>query len=101
MAETFADRLKSLREGAGVSQYRLAQLAGLAKQTVSRLELGQIRPSWETVQALARGLGIEVGAFVIDRGGPAAPPPRPRGRPKKAEAQAPPAAKPRVRKKGT
>jgi transcriptional regulator with XRE-family HTH domain len=102
MAETFADRLKSLRERTGVSQYRLAQLAGLAKQTVSRLELGQIRPSWETVQALARGLGVEVGAFVTDQGAPAEQPPpaKPRGRPRKAGTEAPPAKKPRGRKKG-
>jgi transcriptional regulator with XRE-family HTH domain len=85
--ETFADRLKSLREAADLSQYRLAQLSGVSKQTLSRLELGLTLPSWETVQALARGLGVEVTAFVIESARPAEPVPevkRP-GRPRKAE----------------
>jgi transcriptional regulator with XRE-family HTH domain len=84
--ETFADRLQALRKRAGVTQYRLAQLSGVSKQTLSRLELGTAQPSWDTVQALARGLGIEVGAFVIESAAPAVvEPARPRGRPRKSE----------------
>lgn len=64
--ETFADRLRSLREAAGISQYRLAQLSGLTKQTLSRLELGESKPSWETVQALARALAVDVTVFVTE-----------------------------------
>jgi transcriptional regulator with XRE-family HTH domain len=82
--ETFASRLQDLRESAGLSQYRLAQLSAVSKQTLSRLELGTAQPSWDTVQALARGLGIDVGAFVIDKTAPVpADPARPRGRPRK------------------
>lgn len=83
-AETFADRLKALREAAGISQYRLAQLAGISKQNVSRLELGRSEPSWETVQALARALRLEVSAFVIESAEPSEVPPVKRaGRPRK------------------
>jgi len=96
--ETFADRLRLLRERADITPYRLAQLSGIAKQTVSRLEAGLMQPSWATVQALARGLGVEVGAFVIDSAEPAdVPPARPRGRPTKQPPAAPRAR--RARKK--
>ena len=51
---------------AGVSQYRLAQLSGVTKQTVSKLELDETSPSWETVQLLAKALGVSCEAFVTD-----------------------------------
>jgi DNA-binding XRE family transcriptional regulator len=63
---TFADRLRHARAEAGISQYRLAQLTGLSKQALSQLELGQSQPSWETVQALARALGVSCEAFLTD-----------------------------------
>lgn len=65
-AAGFASKLKSLRIAAGMSQYRLAQLSGVKKQTISRLEKGRHDPSWKTVQELAKGLGVEVTAFVTD-----------------------------------
>jgi transcriptional regulator with XRE-family HTH domain len=66
MQETFADRLRALREQAGVSQYRLAFWTGLPRQTLSRLEQGAVQPSWATVQALAKALEVPVQAFVIE-----------------------------------
>jgi transcriptional regulator with XRE-family HTH domain len=96
--ETFADRLHSLREGAGVSQYRLGQLSQVSKQTLSRLELGLASPSWETVQALARGLGVSVEAFVIEPGNPPeVPPVKSPGRPRKSPDAAPEPKNPRGR----
>jgi transcriptional regulator with XRE-family HTH domain len=65
--ETFADRLRALREKAGLSAYRLAFYAGLTKQAVSRLERGQAQPSWATVQALAKALEVPTDAFVIEQ----------------------------------
>jgi transcriptional regulator with XRE-family HTH domain len=90
----FADQLQRLLKEQGVSQYRLAQLSGITKQTLSRLVLGQQDPSWETVQRLAAALGVSCEQFT-DPGlkePPAAPKQRPRGRPKKVAAMpAPPA----------
>jgi transcriptional regulator with XRE-family HTH domain len=86
--ESFAERLTALRERAGISQYRLAQLSGLSKQSISRLELGTTQPSWDTVQALATALGVEVGEFVTrakDAKPTASIPPKPRGRPAKGK----------------
>jgi len=81
--ETFAQRLAALREKAGISQYRLAQLSGVSKQALSQLECGTSQPSWETVRALARGLGIGVAAFDTGQAEPVAGvPARPRGRPR-------------------
>jgi transcriptional regulator with XRE-family HTH domain len=76
---------------------RLAQLAVVTKQTVSRLELGTVHPSWESGQALARGLGVAVGAFVVAAQHPEAPPDLPRGRPRKqqGEGEKPAAKKPK------
>src|SRR5215475_15119136 len=61
----FASRLKSLREQAGLSQAELADLAGMNRFGVAKLEQGVREPSWATVQALARALGVEVGEFVV------------------------------------
>jgi transcriptional regulator with XRE-family HTH domain len=60
----FADCLRSLREKAGISQYRLAKRSGVSKHMVSRLELGTTQPSWETVQRLATALGVDCRSFV-------------------------------------
>jgi transcriptional regulator with XRE-family HTH domain len=83
----FAERLKTLREGKGLSQYALAKLTGLSKQAVSRLEQGDREPSWSTVQLLAVALDVDCRAFA-DPGVtlPASEPLRPRGRPAKREA---------------
>src|SRR5205807_1156951 len=52
----FADRLKTLREEAGLSQRELGERAGLTRDAVSSLEQGRREPTWETVQALASAL---------------------------------------------
>jgi transcriptional regulator with XRE-family HTH domain len=46
----------------------VSRRAGLPRQTVSRLEMGSSVPSWTTVQALARALGVDCTAFVIEEG---------------------------------
>lgn len=95
MATHFGQRLAELREGAGLTQYRLAQLAGLSKQAVSKLEKGDNQPNWETVQVLALALGVDCTAFA-DRAitlPPEQPPGHP-GRPRKAEPAPEPAVKP-------
>lgn len=91
---TFAERLHELRAGKGLSQYALAQQSGLSKQALSLLEKGTREPSWATVQAICRALGVDCREF--QELGPEAPGVGPdaaqpkRGRPpKQAEAQAP------------
>jgi transcriptional regulator with XRE-family HTH domain len=63
VTETFAVKLKRLREAAGWSQAELAGRAGLNQFGVAKLEQGVREPAWATVQALARALGVNCTAF--------------------------------------
>ena len=94
-SETFAGRLCKLRERAGLTTYALAKKCGLSKQALYRLEEGKNEPAWQTVQLIAKALGLDCRAFVdpalvLPEDKPAAS----RGRPRKP-AEAPPAAKKR------
>src|SRR5436305_12191091 len=82
----FGERLRRVREQAGLSQRELAEKAGCNPFTVAKAERGEQEPAWPLVLALARALGVEVGAFVprgTVAGARNAPQtvPRPRGRP--------------------
>jgi transcriptional regulator with XRE-family HTH domain len=81
----FAERLRTLREAAGLSQYALARRSGLSKQALSNLELGNREPTWATVQVLALALGVDCRSFADESLRlPPEEPPRPPGRPRKA-----------------
>lgn len=91
----FGGRLRELREQAGLTQLQLAERAGLHRQSIAKLELGERRPAWPTLLALAKGLGVSVESFAAAPQGPAGEgKPRPRGRPpkRKPAAPAPPSA---------
>lgn len=60
----FANRLQSLRERAGLSQYALAKISGLSKQALSNLELGHREPNWNTVQRIAAALCVSCDFFI-------------------------------------
>jgi putative transcriptional regulator len=77
----FAARLRQLRTEAKLTQQELAERAGSHRQTIAHLEMGTRSPSWDTVRALCRALGVSCTAFETDE--PAGPPPAPRGRPRK------------------
>jgi predicted ATPase/transcriptional regulator with XRE-family HTH domain len=58
--EVFAERLRSLREAAGLTQEELAFRAGLSPSAVGVLERGaRKRPYPHTVRALAEALGLD------------------------------------------
>jgi transcriptional regulator with XRE-family HTH domain len=78
----FAQRLRELREAAGLTQQQLAERAGLHPFSVAKLEQGVQEPTWPTVLDLAGALGVSVGAFVYE-GRTRLAPKRPRGRPSK------------------
>src|SRR3954468_20894120 len=86
---TFGQRLAGLREAKGLTKYALAKLTGLTKQAISRIESEGRSPTWDTVQLLAKALGVTCEAF--NDPGLALPPPaekKPLGRPKKTPAAA-------------
>lgn len=61
--DTFARRLRALREAAGLSVPQLAERAGLPRTAVWKLENGQSRPFLETAQKLVKALGVSLSEF--------------------------------------
>jgi transcriptional regulator with XRE-family HTH domain len=53
--------LRARRNDRGESQEEVGYRAGLTAGTVSRIELGEGRPEWETVRAIARALDFRLG----------------------------------------
>ena len=63
--ETFAARLRKLRDQGKLTQEQIAEKSSLDVGTVRKLEQGtRTNPLWQTICALARGLGKDVGVFV-------------------------------------
>ncbi len=60
---TFASRLLSLRERAGLSQSETARRADLSRQYYRRVESGSAVPTWTVVLRLASVLGVGVEQF--------------------------------------
>ena len=54
-----ANRLKTLRRAAGLTQEELAEMAGLGPKYLSRLESARALPSMVAVLNLAAALGVE------------------------------------------
>jgi transcriptional regulator with XRE-family HTH domain len=66
--ETFAAKLKRLREAAGLTQPALAGRAGMNQYGIAKLEQGVREPSWATVQTLARALEVSTEELRTDAG---------------------------------
>lgn len=60
---TFAARLRSLREAAGLNRNQLAIAAGLDPAFVYQIEDGKKQPSLETARKLAAALGKSLAEF--------------------------------------
>ena len=84
--QTFGARLKHLREQVGLTQQQLADKAGMNKFGVAKLEQDQYSPTWPTVQALAKALGVNCLVFegTVEPPPKEAKPPGRMGRPPKA-----------------
>lgn len=52
-AQLVADRLLALRDERGLSQARLAELAGVDRKTINRIENGHFSPSLDTLTRLS------------------------------------------------
>jgi transcriptional regulator with XRE-family HTH domain len=60
----FGQRLRALREAAGLSQAELGERAGgIAAQNIAKYERGVQEPNWPTVLDLAEALGIATDEF--------------------------------------
>ena len=54
------NEMRTLRQSAGVTQSRLAELAGTSQPTIAAYESGSKVPNLRTLRKLARALGLEV-----------------------------------------
>jgi transcriptional regulator with XRE-family HTH domain len=54
----FGERIRTLRHSRGLSQERLADLAGIHRTYLSSLERGERNVSLDNIHALARALGV-------------------------------------------
>jgi transcriptional regulator with XRE-family HTH domain len=59
----FGDRLRELRERAGLNKSALARASGVARGAITRLERGLHPPDWPTLARLAAALGVKPDDF--------------------------------------
>lgn len=63
-AEMVAERIATKRKKAGLSQDKLAELAGIDRKTVNRIENGHFSPSMETFFRIALALRANAKDFL-------------------------------------
>ena len=92
----FIDNLRLLREQAGLTQTEMAKKAGVPFRSYQNWEAGSREPRIQALAAVAAALGVTVDELIGQE-----PPKKLSGRPKTsgAEQPAPPAKKPRGRRK--
>ena len=54
----FGKKLRSIRKSKGLTQEKLAELAGVHEKHISKLEIGYYRPSFNTLNKILKALGI-------------------------------------------
>jgi transcriptional regulator with XRE-family HTH domain len=62
-SKPFAERLREMREAAGISQVEMAKRLGIVRQTYIRWEDGTTEPTFSALCQLARVLGVELSDF--------------------------------------
>ena len=62
----FADRLRRLRRELDLSQQKLADLSGVGRVSIARIEAAQQSPKLDTIQKLAAAMGYPVQALLMD-----------------------------------
>ncbi len=60
-----ADNLRHLRKAAGLTQQKLADLAGLPRATLASMEHGGANPGLDSVLAVATALGVSLDELVL------------------------------------
>jgi transcriptional regulator with XRE-family HTH domain len=88
------ERIRELREGAGLTREQMAAAAAVSVRAVVQWELGEREPGWFNILALAEALGTDCTAFTR---APAERPAAGPGRPRKEPAAAPVPKRPRGR----
>lgn len=60
-------RLRTIREGKGVSLRGLKKLSGVAVATLARIEAGGYDPRLSTLRRIAKALGVTVAELIGER----------------------------------
>lgn len=63
---TFGQRLRHTRVKAGMSQSDLEEISGIPKARLSRYENGHVAPSIQTLERLAKALGVSEASLLGD-----------------------------------
>jgi transcriptional regulator with XRE-family HTH domain len=66
----FGERLKALRERAGLTQAQLAERISVKREAVARWEAGGSEPVWSNVLKLAGALGVGIEEFAAGEAPP-------------------------------
>ncbi|CAM5206667.1 Transcriptional regulator with XRE-family HTH domain OS=Castellaniella defragrans OX=75697 GN=HNR28_001860 PE=4 SV=1 [Castellaniella defragrans] len=61
-----ADRLKVLRQRGGLTQGQVAAAGGISTSTLSKIENGQLSPTYDVLLRLAHGLGVDVAELFVN-----------------------------------
>lgn len=61
----FGARLRALRAERGLTQQELAERAGINRVTIARFEGGEQLPRYQTLLALADGLGLPIERLIV------------------------------------
>ena len=64
--QTLGERVRQLRESAGLTQEALAHAASIGRVTLVRLENGEQTPRYGTLPAISNVLGLQVENLLID-----------------------------------
>jgi len=56
-------RIKELRKTKGLSQEKIAEIVGVDPKHISRIEVGKSYPSLDTLEKIAKALGMELKDF--------------------------------------
>lgn len=59
--KNFAKNMKSIREAKGMSQGDIHRATDIERAYISTLEAGKQNPTLETVEKIAKALGVKVG----------------------------------------
>lgn len=68
-SHTIATTLRDMRRSAGLTLMDLAASSGLAASTLSKIENGQMSPTYDTLLALSHGLRVDIADLVSGRRG--------------------------------
>lgn len=63
---TLGQRIRRLRNAAGLSQDALARAAGIGRVTLVRLEKGEQTSRYKTLGAIAKALGVDVSELIVE-----------------------------------